>query len=157
MWKDNIPRDSPLGLRLPTLTKILHSRLLRKYLWGQRSKDTCGASGPRNGPRTSSIDAPTRPIARTCIATWKMHGWATSGTTCASVLNCTTTFLKPAPCCPIWTFPRSNESKKRVKDRGYKGGRWFKRKFLLAMDWERYSFESCQDSRDRMRLGPCIM
>jgi hypothetical protein len=38
-----------------------------------------------------------------------------------------------------------------------KGGRWFKRKYLLTMDLERYSFGSCQDSRDWMRLGPCIM
>jgi Holliday junction resolvase-like predicted endonuclease len=37
------------------------------------------------------------------------------------------------------------------------GGRWFKRKFLLTMDLERYSFGSCQDSRDWMRLGHCIM
>jgi hypothetical protein len=33
----------------------------------------------------------------------------------------------------------------------------FKRKYLLTMDLERYSFGSWQDSRAWMRLGHCIM
>ena len=41
-----------------------------------------------------------------------------------------------------------------LKGRPYRD---FKRKYLLTMDLERYSFGSCQDSRDWMRLGPCIM
>jgi hypothetical protein len=37
-----------------------------------------------------------------------------------------------------------------------RGGRWFKRKLLLTMGMGRYNLGSCRDSRDWMRLGPCI-